>query len=257
MSDEAPEKQDQPDPAAAEAPVTDQPINGNESPESGEPFFEFDPTQVPEDADREWLGKRHAEMQSAFTRKTMETAKERQEAESAQQLLAALNDPETAPALLSQLGWEVEAPDLEAEVGAEEGLYADDPRIDHIQSQLQAMQAEQASATAEELEADLIAEQLVVLEKSLGRELTVEEHNLIADQARLHSSELGVPDVAAGFESIEGIMRQREQAWRDAKKAPRRLTRGQAAETTHDLSTREGRIALAAEITEAGLDDSP
>src|SRR5688572_26634540 len=86
--DEPDTQADQPDEATPDIEAGTAQETQNQ--EADDAFYELDLSSVPEDADREWLAKRHREMQQAFTKKTQSLAEQRREAE---KITEAFNDP--------------------------------------------------------------------------------------------------------------------------------------------------------------------
>lgn len=234
---------------APEAPETDQPPEGEEE----FSIDSFDPTQVPEDADREWFAERVQKLRADYTKKTQSLAEERREAEQAQQIITALRNPQVAPAILAQFGYDErkmlelygyqtdeepdEAPDLYDEV---EGLKQT------LAQQQEAAQRAQYEAQVE----DHIAGEIEALEKKEKREFDAEEHQLLDVYARANPKPDGTPNVEGAFNLLSGIVKSRFEArLKPKQQTPRPPGGGKPGSRQVDLSkeSREGRLERMAE----------
>jgi hypothetical protein len=254
---EAPAEQDQPT-SAPEAPETDQPTGGEES------FTDsYNPSELPDEV-RPHVEAAYKQLQSAYTSKTQSLAEERREAEQAQQIIAALKNPQVAPAVLAQLGYD-ERKMLELygyQPGEEESdEFADpDERIARLEQTLaQQQQAEQAQRQ-ESAVTDYIAGEIEALEKKLGREFDEGEQKVLDAYARQFAKQTPdgrlVPDVEGAGQLLSGILSSHEKALLDPKrKAPRVPGNGGSGSRTVDLSTetKEERVARMAEAADAAI----
>lgn len=236
------EEQDQP--TTPEAPETDQSTDGQES------FTDFDPTTIPEDADREWLTKRYGELQSGWTQKTQGIAQERQEAAELREFAEAMQDPATRDAILEQqFGYQFE------DEGEEEFLDPEDElrnRVEQLEGHLtQQQQADLASQQENEI-TEYVAEEIEGLEKSQGKdfEFSPEELAFISTYAHTHPAQNGAPDVRGANDALNKILDQRKQGWIDSKKSGRRISQGTAATKTVEPKDRGERMELALEAME-------
>lgn len=241
--DVAPAEQDQPI-DAPEAPETDQPTGGEES------FTDsYNPAELPDEA-RGAYEEAYKRLQGAYTQKTQSLAEERREAEQSRQMMAALQNPQTRAAVLQQFG--IEMVDDEDELPDEEPDLYD--RLERVEGQL--TQREQAEQQARQQEAvtDFVAEQIESLEKSEDREFDAKEHQLLDAYAKAFPTPEGYPNVKGAYELLTGIVSERQKAWVESKKAPRRPANGTPASQAADLSnpeTRRQRMAEAAEAARA------
>lgn len=239
MSDaEAPAQQDQPV-DAPEAPETDQPTGSEES------FTDFDTSQIPEDADREWLAQRYQQMQADYTRKTMGLGEQRQEIEqnTLQQWADAVRQN---PSLLKQL-------DLDERALLETYGYApEDPEdefVDPIERELAEMkqwrttieQQEEANAQFE-AEADHVESELEKLEQQTGQKFDEDEANWIFDVARTRRTQRGLPDVQGAVRMLDTIGKKRVEAYKESKKAPRAPGQGKAGSRAFDPKNKAERL---------------
>lgn len=226
-----------------EAPAVDagQAVDATEAPDTGqatgseESFTDFDPSQVPEDADREWFEKKYNELRAGFTQKTQGLAAERQEAERAQQVLQALSNPETAPDVLRALGYELEAEE------AEESFTGPEDEIAQLKDEIAQIRQERQQETQTVQEENELIEQIEGLEQQAGREFTDKE-------IRLLSGRENAPQALHNL--LEEIVSERQKAFVESKKAPRAATPGTPASKAADLSTEQGRLAAAAAAAE-------
>ncbi len=230
MDDVAPAEQDKP--IESEAPEDGQAL-GEES------FSDFDPSQIPDDADRDWFEQKYNELRSGFTKKTQEFGETRREAEQLRQLRDALQNPQVAPAVLAQLGYDerkildMYGYQAEQEESQEEpDLYEQVARLEgKLTAREQAeQQAQQAEATT-----DFISGEIEKLEKKEGREFDAEEHQLLDAYARAYAQN-GVPNVEGAYKLLSGIYDSRQKQWIESKKTSRPPGAGKAASRTVDLS---------------------
>lgn len=208
LEDEEDTETDGPD--AIEAPETesqDQPVESAE--ESVDRFTDFDLSTVPEEA-REAVEAAEKRMQADYTRKTQTLAETRREAERAQQIVEALNDPTTAPFALKQLGYddrkllEMYGYDLDGEDSDDE-FDADfedefrDPRVDQLIAERQQEQV-----------TDFIAGEIADLENELDQEFDAEEHRFLDAHARANPNVKGEPDVQGAYEFLKSLYKHHE-----------------------------------------------
>jgi oligoendopeptidase F len=237
---EAPAEQDQP--VVPEAPETDQPTGTDE-----ESFTDsYNPNEVPEEL-RPQLEAAYKQLQSAYTSKTQSLAQERQEAEQAREVLAALADPNRQAEVLQYFGISLADDD-------EENLFPEEPdanqRLDQLEQMLAAQQEQQQAIQASEQELGYIAAEIEGLEKSHGREFSAEEHQFLADIARANAAPNGAPDVQKAGELLSALYKQQEKAVLEARKAPRRMSPGSPGSKAPDLSNKEERRAAMAEAVD-------
>ena len=253
----------------APAVEQDKPIDTTEAPEvpdkpeAGEDsFYEFDSSQVPEDADRDWLGNKYSEMRSAFTKKAQEFGEGRRELEQARQLHQALRNPQVAPAVLAQLGYDEKKvlemygyqPDEEE---PEFDEFDTDSRVERLERTLAQRETAERQAQREEAVTDFIAEQIEALEQKEDREFDAEEHRLLDAYARQFARESAmgpVPDVEGAYALLSGLYSNREKASEKAllngkRKTPRPPGGGKPGSRTVDLSkeSKEDRLARMAD----------
>jgi hypothetical protein len=239
---EAPAEQDQP--TTPEAPETDQPTGGNE-----ESFTDsYDPSELPEEA-RSAYEAAYKRLQGDYTKKTMSLAEERQEAEQAQQIINALANPESQADVLKHFGI-----NLVDDSEDDEDLFDEaDPnqRIDQLEQMLQGQQAEQQAIQASEQELGYIASEIEALENDRDEEFSAEEQQFLADIARANPAQNGAPDVKKAAQLLTGLYDQRQKAWIESKKAPRRPVGGTPASKAADLTNPEERRRVMAEAADA------
>ena len=224
---------------------------GTEAPEQEAPdtdeFYEFDVSSVPEDADREWLAKRHREMQAAFTKKTQTVAEQRREAE---QALEALNDPEQRLALLRAWGYDLEDPsDDDEEFEEYEEPTAEDFRSTKEWQEFQQFQQRLQEAAQQEQEETEFRSAVSELETREGREIDDTEWELL-----WNLSQAGVP-VDAGFDRISQLRKAERVAHTKSKQAPQVPKAGKSATQVPDLSDERARVDFLAEQIEANRQD--
>lgn len=214
-----------------------------EAPAEDDSFYELDLSSVPEDADREWLARRHKEMQAAFTKKTTSLAEQRREAE---KITAAFNDPETLAYLLRERGYELDDDDSDDDEFAEfdEEPTQADFRTTREWQEFQQFQQQLHEAAAQEQQEQGFRAAVKDIETREGREVDDDEWELL-----WNLSEAGVhPD--QGFERISNLRKQERRALVKSKDAPR-VAQGQSATQVPDLSDEQARVDYLAEQIEA------
>lgn len=229
-------------------PEGGQPEAGGEGGDAPVALDTFDPTQIPEDASRDWLAERHQQLVADYTKKTQATAAERQEAEQALAIITALEDEQRAPAVLAALGFEFDEGDGQAPGEPE---YVDpDERIAQLEARLdqndQVAQQSQFEAAVD----DQIAEELEALEQKEDTEFSPEEVKFLTTQS--HATGAPIEAIHAEF---KGMLDKRFEDWKERRKAPRRLSSGSAASKTVDLTDpkqRRAAMVQAAEEARAG-----
>ena len=216
-----------------------------EAPKDDDSFYELDLSSVPEDADREWLAKRHREMQQAFTKKTQTLAEQRREAE---KITAAFNDPDTLAALLRARGYDLEDDDDGGEFLDDEqtGDFRQTPEWQEFQ-QFRSQLTEAQQAAVEEQSFRSAVDELQTRE---GREIDDTEWKLLWSL-----SQAGVP-VDDGYAEISTLRKSERKALVSAKQgAPQVSKVGKSATQVPDLSDENTRVDHLAELMEAGRQD--
>jgi len=251
------------DTAAAAGPDEDAGEPGGEAEES---FFDFDPSQVPEDADRDWLGNKYGEMRKAFTEKTQGISEARREAEESQALIQGLRDPETMPHYLRLLGVDLSDPEALQQLGipvqqADDELSAlldDEPDAEERVGQLEALMAQErqeAEVAAEEQALDDLADQeLEAIEGAWGRKLDEDEDAFLRFQAESNPGPDGLPDYTSAAKVLKGWLGRREQEFAKRRSEPGRgALGGKPGGKALDPNKDEDRIALAAAAAERAM----
>lgn len=263
------------DPSEAPAAVQDQqpsPETTDENPAGGQPggggggaeefsLDSFDATQIPEDADRDWLAERHQALVADYTRKTQGAAEQRREAEQAQAIIQGLSDPQMLPQYLRLLGHDptdqqfLDALGLEMDAGNEDDLLEElDPnqRIDQLEQQLAAQAQEAQLAQQQDQLEDYMAEQIEALEQKNGSEFSPEEVAFLRRQAEGNPTPNGLPDIEGANKLLTGILDRRVQQELEHRKeaALRPPGTGTPGAKRPDPNTEEGRIQLAQEAVE-------
>jgi len=231
------EPQDKPT-DAPEAPETDKPTGGEE--ESFVPDS-FNLDEVPEAA-RPHVEALQREWQGSYTKRRQADRQEldevRRESEEARRIVDALLDDETAPAMLAAIGWEIDEGEG-PQVGAEPEYVDPDERIDALESHLSRREQIEFQARQEAEQDELIAEDIEALEGKENRQFDPEEVALLTNQ--VHATGQPVEAVYAGY---KGLLDKRHEEWKQARKAPRRVSPGTPGSRQVDLSkeTREERL---------------
>lgn len=206
-----------------------------------------DPTGTPAGGDWE---SRYKELQATYTRASQEAAQHRQ-------IIESLTDPEKAPEVFAQLGYEFATPDQEPEP---EPQY-DDPYEAQLaelknltakqQEQLsQLLNQQQQAQQQSERESHLLQSQ-AALEQELGRSLGEQELEAIFRLADTMPDSSGKPQVKAAYEFLDKLAAQEFDRRLDAKRnAPRPPAGGQPGAPSPDLSTRKGRLEQAMSLME-------
>lgn len=238
------------DPPEGEEPE-DPEGEGEQQEEPSVTLDDFDPDQIPDDADREWFQERVKAFQGDYTRKTQEAAEIRRAAEDAGAIIDGLRNPETAAEFMQILGLNreqiLDALGLELEgAGGDDEIVDPDERIDRLEAR-QAQEAnERAAAEREDREADHIESAIGKLEKDEDREFDGEEVSLITTYSRVHPLPSGAPDVQGAYDHLKRVLERRQQEWVESKKQrTRKPNNGVPAVKLADLKTEEGRMKAA------------
>jgi hypothetical protein len=252
---EAPSTEDQPIEAPAPPENPDQP-SGDQEPAS---LADFDPSEIPENADREWFENRIKGFQADYTKKTQGIAEERREAEQAQQVISALRNPnpQIRAATLAHLGID-ERTALELfgyQLEQEDDELADldeirDPRVDKL---LQEWESEKAN---DELK-DNFAAEVERLEGVEKRELSPKEQKALWRNVQGDLAAYGTANVEEIWSEMKELYSDREKALLDPKRTTARPPgNGGSGSRTVDLSKetpeeRRERMASAADASVA------
>lgn len=234
----------------------DQPKPGEESSTS---LDNFDPTQIPEDADRDWLAERHQQLVADYTKKTQAIKAEgaSPEAQQAQEVLDSLRNPATVaqtmrllgldqPNVLGALGYDIE--------GGEEDQFVDtDDRVDALEQRLQNEQQLRQAAQAEVEDDELFMEQVEAIEETEKTEFSDEEVAFLLSHAKTNRTPQGAPNVQGARALLKGIVDRQQAAWIESRKTEKKVNGGIPARDKADLSTREGRQKHAAAVVAAKL----
>lgn len=222
---------------ALEAPETGQADGGEE--ESFIGSFNLD--EIPDEArpqvealQKEWQGKytqtRQAEKQ--------EIAEAHREAEQLRQFRDALSNPQVAPAVLAQLGYDerkildMYGYQAEQEEQEEPDLYE---QVARLEGKLTAREQAETQAQQAEAVTDFISGEIEKLEKKEDREFDGEEHQLLDAYARAYAQN-GVPNVEGAYQLLSGIVDSRQKQWIESKKTSRPPGGGKPGSRTVDLS---------------------
>lgn len=220
--------------------------------ESEESFADFDPSEIPDDADKAWFEQKYNELRSGFTQKTQGLAEERKEAAELRQFAEALeNDPAARNAWLRERhGYQFDDGEGEEEyLDPEDELRA---RLERVEGAFTAQQQEYAQERQTSQALDEIAEGIADLEKSWGDGFEFEGKTLKAVQAyaEVHGPQ-AIPEIG---EAMRQIAEDGKQRWIDSKKSPRRISQGTAANKKLDLDDREQRYKFFEEVAEEAAD---
>lgn len=238
-------------------------------PDDGQPggdeesFFDFDPSQVPDDADRNWLGNKYGEMRQAFTQKTQGISETRREAEESQALIEGLRDPDTMPHYLRLLGVDLTDPETLRRFGVnfdEDDELLDDlePDTDERVGQLERQIAEerQEAEAAAELQAfdDLADQELEAIEEQWDRKLDPDEDAFLRHQAESNPGRDGLPDYESAAKLLRSLLARREQEWAKRRSEPGRgAPGGKPGGKALDPAKEEDRMALGAAAAERAM----
>lgn len=248
MTDEAPAfEQDQP--VAPEAPETDQPTGGEES------FTDsYNPADLPEEA-RGAYEDAYKRLQGDYTRKTQEISGIRQRAEAAdqyEQVVRALQNPQTRAEALSQFG--IDLVDEEPE----EDLFADEPDLASEVANLKQIIAEQQEAQQrtqfEEQILDHVSGEIAQIEEEVGQQFSADTHKTLDALARSLYWDGEQPDVKKAYETLSSVGKEQAKAILEAKKnAPRRPGAGAPGSKAADLTNKEERERVMAEAANGAI----
>ena len=247
VDDVAPGNPDQPTDAPAAHATPDQPAGG----ETDDALDSFDLSQVPEDANREWLAQRHQQMTGSLTRKSQELAEQRRQVAG---IVQAIQDPEHPDhdAIVAELGL-----DTGTILDDEDDLSDDyDDRIEKLEQQLQQRKEADEEAQLEQAEAQWISNALKDLEAEVGSEFTKEERSIVEAYAVSNRFDDGEPDIKGGYERLNAAWDAKQKAYEKSKRAPRGPGAGKSAAREQDTSTRQKRIELGAQVAEAAAQDA-
>lgn len=254
------------DELGGDTPAETGPDTGQPGGEEEESFFDFDPSQVPDDADREWLGGKYAEMRKAFTQKSQEFGEGRRAAEESQALIEGLRDPETMPHYLRLLGVDLTNPEHLKQLGISvesaddelRDLLDDEPDAEERVGQLEALMAQEREEAeqAAELQAldDLADQELEAIEEAWGRKLDEDEDTFIRNHAENNPGPDGLPDYAAASKVLKGWLGRREQEFAKRRQEPGRgAPGGKPGGKALDPTNEEDRLALGAAAAERAM----
>lgn len=248
---------------AAEEGTLESETDGEDQSDTGpESFTDFDPSQIPEDADRDWLAQRYEQMNRDYTQKTQGLAEGRRTAEESQALIEGLRDPQTRPHYLRLLGVDLSDPTtldaLGFELADDEDLDLDEPdpneRVSQLEQQL-AQDREEREAAAELQALDEIADRgLETIEGQWGRKLTEDEDMFLRREAENNPGPDGLPDYASASKKLKGILnRGVEQELKRREEAGRGLAGGKPGGKALDPANDEDRLALGAQAAERAM----
>lgn len=241
-------EQDQPDPSVGpeSESASDQPSSDGE--EEARFTDAFDPDELPDE-----LRPRYQQMQADYTRKTMELARMRKEAEQALAVYDAILDPDRAPGILSALGYEID-PEDEVDAYGEEGPPIYDPALDEVRAELDELRTQFAT----QAENDYMVGELAAIENKIGRELSPEELNLMTQMAMSNRMPDGTPDVQSAWATLQKITAAEQQRWVSSKRQAPRIQRQGASEVDEriDRSDPEVRRKLMEEAISRELESS-
>jgi len=236
------------------APEGDQPSEVTEAsaapavPEQpADPLGNFSLDQVPADADRDWLGKRHQEMTGSFTRKTQELADERRQVAGIVQAIKDPNHPDHN-AIIGELGFEVEGDN--SDVYGQEEYDTTDAKIERLEQQLASRDEREQEQQLDRAESQWLRNSRKDLEAG-GSNLSDEEWNLVEGFAVSHRFDDGEPDVAGGIKHLTAAWDAKQKNYELSKKAPRGPGSGMPATKDRNTSTRADRIALGQQVAES------
>jgi len=238
-----PEAPDQSQPEAAEAT----PEAPAEPEQPKDPLGDFSLDQVPADADRDWLGKRHQEMTGSFTRKTQELAEERRQVAGIVQAIQDPNDPNHA-AIISELGFEVEGDNTDA-YGNEE-YDTTDAKIERLEEAIRTRDERDQEAELERAESQWLRNSRKDLEAG-GNKLSDEEWQMVQGYAISNRFDDGEPDIEGGVKRLTAAWDAKQKNYELSKKAPRGPGAGMPADKDRNTSTRADRIALGQQVADA------
>jgi len=232
------------------APETDQPeVEAPEAPETdraeGDVLDTFDLSQVPEDASREWLGKRHSEMTGSLTRKNQELAEQRRQVGSIVQAVQDRDHPDHE-AVMEELGLATTDEDDLYDEGPDQ-----DARVERLERQLQEFTESAEEDRLNTAETKWLANAMTELEAETGTTLSQEEQDIVRGFATSNRFDDGEPDIHGGFERLNAAWTAKQKAYEKSKKAPKAPGAGLPAARDRDTSTRAERIALGAKVAEA------
>lgn len=216
-------------------------------------FHDLDLSRIPDDTDpREWAVQREREMQQAFTRRTQEAAEARREAE---QVLEALQDPETRPIILERLGVQVadpqqtvtepEYPDPESELRTE---------LDQLKGYLQEREDAEWNDQLEHAEQQFIGDRINEIAAREGRTFSEAEKNLITSYGKANRLQDGEPNLEDGYKLILEHEKVAKERYLESKRAPRKPGGGVPAARQVDPENEEAELEALAERYDALVD---
>ncbi len=253
---------------------TDGTGDGTTDPEAGdgsdtgtESFTDFDPSTIPEDADKEWLTNRYGEMNKHFTQRMQEVGDGRRAAEESQALIEGLRDPDTRPHYLRLLGVDLNNPEELQRLGITvqgatdelDGLLDEEPDAEQRLAELEALYAQdrEAQETAAQLQAldDFADQELESIEGQWDRKLTEDEDAFLRFQAESNPGPDGLPDYAKAAKLLKGILQQGVEQEKEhlRNQSGRGAPGGKPGGKALDLSKEEDRIAAGAAAAEKAM----
>lgn len=217
-----------------------------ETPPQEAPDAEVQQTETPEDVN--WQ-ERYENLHPEFTRKSQELA-------DYERLFEALQDPEQAPELLEQLGYQ---PVDDNEEFDEEGYDPYEELRGEVEALKEARTAEEQEAAQEDfLEAEFayIDDQLAGLEQEAGRKLGEDEATTVGQLAQQMRNEQGIPDVKGAFQRLDGLSKARQSEYVQGKREALPAPYGQPGSEKVNLRDDQARRRALANTIEAEADEA-
>lgn len=192
---------------------------------------------------------RYNDLRSEFDRRNQQYS----QAEQFQMALSGQAGPEAQAEALRRYGIELEGD--EADQFDELDEFDPDARIDRLEAMLEQQQAAAEQEAFVEAETEYLTEGIEALEQSSGREFSDQEIAVLASVARANPDEQGLPDLQLAHAHLADLLKDRQSAWVESKKAARRPGSGIAADKAADLDNDEARVQFIADRIAAADQD--
>lgn len=180
---------------------------------------------------------RYDALRPEFDRRSQELS----QAQAMQEALSGQAGPEAQAEALRGMGIELEADD------EQEFDHDPDSRLDRLEQTIEQQQADAEQQRYIEAEQDFVVEGIESLEQREGREFSEQEIAVLASVARANRHPDGTPNLSLAHDHLTDLLSERQSAWIESKKAPRRPGAGTVAGKAVDLDNPEVRVAYMAE----------
>jgi DNA repair exonuclease SbcCD ATPase subunit len=187
------------------------------------------PAAPGQEHDLEWYKSQYEQLHPEFTRRSQALSEAEQRAQQYEDLFEALNDPEQAPDILKELGYDLgeaeSKPEGQDPDEFEDPLEGKVAELEKVITQLQSEREEQAQSKEEEAALNArdedIDQAITYIQGQEGvPELTEDEQAVLGNLAIAMVDEEGVPDVLGAYNRLYGeggLLETNRKRWIDTK----------------------------------------